>query len=238
MIKVDTRDADKNLKQLRKKLSPAQIKAATRMALNDSIRKAKTEVKKTILELYNIKSSRIDDRDKKKGLSVKLSQGNNMSAEVDAGHIPVNLVNISGNKFKRIEVGRKLAFASSLKSRKVKALRGGKIYRNQLTVEVAKGQRKTIYSAFIINQFKHAGSGQTVNINSGAVFARGKRGAPQFEFGKDRMPIDSISSLSVSTAARNTNAQERVQPKVTEYYQQQVTRQLQRKVNDIKAINP
>ncbi|MGZ5302527.1 MAG: hypothetical protein ACXWDO_00295, partial [Bacteroidia bacterium] len=185
---------------------------------------------KSILSLYNIKSSRIDDRDAKKGLSVKLATGSKLSAEVDAGHIPVNLVNVAGIKTTREEVGRKVSFASSIKTRKTRSVKGGKVYRTAISVEITKGTRTTLRTAFIVNKFKSQG-GSTVNIAGGAIFARGKRGKPTFEHGRSRMPIDSLSTVSVSTAANNTKAQENVMPVVSSVYVKELERQLKRRLD-------
>jgi hypothetical protein len=43
MIKVDISKATKELKKLKKKLSHKEVAMATRMALNESIRKGRTE---------------------------------------------------------------------------------------------------------------------------------------------------------------------------------------------------
>src|SRR3954462_12715733 len=90
-IRVETKKATDNLKHLKDQLSQKEIAKATRMAINDSIRKGKTQVKSAITEIYNIKSSRIIDADRKKGLSVKAATDSNLTGELIAGHKPVSL---------------------------------------------------------------------------------------------------------------------------------------------------
>lgn len=221
--KVDTKEID----NLKKRLSKSKIASATRMALNDSIRKGKTETKRAIVGIYNFKPSRIDDRDRKKGLSLKLATNSNLSAEVDAGHVPINLSEASP-KYKGITV------ANQVKYKKGKAQKGKAFKRStgQISVEVLKGQRKVIGSAFTIGIGTNAKSGN--QFATSAIFARGKRGKPKFSFGKKRYPIDSLSMPSVATAALNVHAKEKVQPIVTEFYQKSMQRQLERQLEKVK----
>lgn len=227
MIKIDVRkESTKALNDLKKQLSKQQVASATRMALNDSIRKGKTETKRSISAIYNIKPSRIDDRDKKKGLSTKLATNTNLSAEVDAGHVPINLSE-ANPKFKGVTV------ATSVKHKKGKASKGKNIKRStgQISIEVIRGQRKIISSAFTIGIATHAKTGK--QFTTSAIFARGKRGKPTFAFGKKRYPIDSLSTVSVATAALNVRAKEKVQPIVSAFYQNSMERQLQRQLKKI-----
>jgi len=227
LIHIDTRDADRKLKELSGKLSQKQIIVVTRMSMNRAIKKGKTEIKKSILSLYNIKSSRIDDSNRKKGLSVKLSQGNNLSAEVDAGHVPVNLSETKV-KFKGVEVARGISFKNG-------QLKKGRSYKRSIStiaVQVLKaGPIKTINSAFTIGIATHYKTGN--QFTTPAVFARGKRGKPDFKFGKSRYPIDSLSTVSVATAAFNTKAQEMVQPVVSEMYETEMVRNMNRLINSL-----
>jgi hypothetical protein len=231
MIKVDISKATKELKKLKKKLSHKEVAIATRMALNESIRKGRTEVKEAILAVYNLKSSRILDADRKKGLSLRLAQGNNLSAELDAGHVPANLASFNNVKQVQQEVGQNIAFASKLKSRKTKVVKLARIFQGAgIQVEVKKGTTKIISSAFTLGSFTNAKSKQTVAIPGKAIFARGKKGKPTFKFAKPRMPIDSISAVSVATAAQNVNAQDKYAPVVEQHLNVRMLHHLKRAV--------
>jgi hypothetical protein len=218
--KLDTKELD----TLKKQLSKSQVANATRMALNDSIRKGKTETKRSITEMYNIKPSLIDYSDRKKGLSTKLATKSNLSAEVDAGHIPISLSE-ANPQFKSVVV------ASQVKYKNGKAKKGKNVKRSvgQISIEIIKGQRKIISSAFAIGIGTNATTGK--QFTTPAIFARGKRGKPTFQFGKSRYPIDSLSTVSIATATLNVKAKEKVQPIITAFYQKSVARQMQRLID-------
>ena len=207
-IQIDTREAIQRLDSLRRQLTEKQVAEAMRMAMNDATRWGRTRVKDAIRDVYNIKATRITDSNPKKGLSVKFASNNNLEAHIRVGHIPANMASLSGTR-----------------APKGKAV----------SVEVTKGQRKTIPSAFALKVSKGikgaSGSGLT-NV----IFARGKRGKPKHVFGKPRLPIASLSSLSVATAAANTKAIKRYEPLISQRYQAQLLRQLERKIDTITTF--
>lgn len=222
MIKLDIKDGMHELDKLMKKLSSKQITDAARMALNEAARKGKVEVKNAITSIYNIKPSRITDSNKKKGLSIKHATNKNLTAEIDAGHTPTQLSD-ANPKFKSI------AIAQSVKFKDGKASKGklNKRSASQISVEIVKGQRKTLATAFIPGRVTQ-GSTQTLTP---LIFARGKKGKPTFKFGKSRYPIDTLSSISVATAATNVNAKEKYQPVVEAYMNKRFVHHIQRMVD-------
>lgn len=190
---------------------------AMRMAMNESVRKGRTEVKKSITEFYNIKPGTITDSNKKKGLSLKLATDKNLRAEVDAGHVPINIGSLSGVKDLKVESAREFAFATNVKTKKTKVVKLARIFKGGgIQVEVKKGEKKVLATAFRIEKFGNA------------VFARGKKNKLGFAFAKPRMPIDSISTISIATAAHNTNAQQKYWPVVESYYKQRLDYHLNR----------
>jgi ribosomal protein L23 len=211
MVTVDVRDANKALQGIVKILSPEKTARATKMALNDGIRKAKTETKRAITSIYNIKPSRIDDSNRKKGLSVKFATDKKLSTEVDAGHIPLTLSE-ANPKYKGETVATQLNFSKKGKAKRGKAIRRST---GKISIEIIKGQRKELATAFTIGRATHASGG--MQFTTSAIFARGKKDKIKFNFSKPRYPIDSMSTISVATAALNTNAQNKIQPVVNEY---------------------
>lgn len=193
-------------------------KQAMRMAMNEAVRKGKTEIKRSITDLYNIKASKVTDSNKNKGLSLKLATNKNLRAEVDAGHIPINVSNFKIKDLK-VESSRDFAFASNVKSKKTKTVKLAKVFRNAgVEVEIKKGEKKVLATAFRIEKFGNA------------VFARGKKQKLGFAFAKPRMPIDSISTISIATAAQNINAQQKYWPVVEAYYKQRLDYHLNRMI--------
>lgn len=227
---IDTKQADATMDKFRKSLSVEQIAKASRMALNDSIRKGKVEMRKAITSVYNLKAATVNNINSKKGLSVKLSTNKKLEAVVNAGHQPVNLSSLSV-KFKSKQIGSQISYQKNGKQKRTAAKRSIGV----ISVEVLKGAGyKPINTAFSPGVVSVPGKSQAFTK---AIFARGKKGSPTFMFGKDRMPIDSITSVSVATAAYNTTAQQQVIPTISATYEKELTRQLNRLVNETSNSN-
>lgn len=210
-IQVD----QKGFEKLKKQLSKSETEKAMRMAVNDAALRGRTLIRSSISEVYNIKNSRINDPAREKGLSVKKATNSDLRSMVYAGHIPVNLINISGVKLESAEVSQSFRYTKGAKRKLIKGkrnFRGGGI-----SLEIVKGERKKINSAFVIGKFRHYRGGKSVSIPSSAVFARGQKGKVGFEFAKPRMPIDSISTISIATAATNTRAFDKWEGPITRY---------------------
>lgn len=223
-IHIDTRDAIKKIEAIQKKFSKQQLASVARISLNTAARKGKTEFRKSISELYNIKPSSINDADKKKGLSLKLATNSNLSAEVDAGHKPLSLANFPV-KFKSITLGNRV------KVKDGKFTKGKAIKRSigQISVSILSNKSKIIPSAFIPGIVKHS----TGQIATPAIFARGKRGKPNFSFSKKRYPIDTISSVSIATAALNKKERQRIENAANESLSKETDRQINRLLNQL-----
>lgn len=219
-IQISVGPAAERLKKLRRDLSDNEVKTAAKLALNDAARTGKTLVRKGIMDVYNIKRSRIEDSNRKKGLSIAFANNNHLEAKVNAGHIPVNLINIDGNKtetrsYTELKKSVKWKGRKGSKQREVKLKKKGAVVKGAgISVEVVKGERKLINSAFTIGRFTK--KGRSYSIPGKAVFARGKRQKVGFSFGKERMPIDAMGNISVAAAATNIKTAPKYQDKVNE----------------------
>lgn len=224
-IRVETKTAKDDLQHLKSQLSHKEVAKATRMAINDSIRKCKTQAKAAITEIYNIKAARVNDPNKKKGLSIKPATDTNLTAELHAGHKPISLSETKIS-FKGKTIANKISF------KKGKAVKGKAVQRSisQITVEVKKGSPHVLPTAFTIGVGQSSGGKQ---FATAAIFARGKKGKPTFKFGKDRYPIDTLSTISVATAVMNTSAQERYGPVVTQHMDKRMEHHLKRQIEKI-----
>lgn len=209
-VHINAKDAISKLENLRRQLSESQVHSGVRMAINDATRWGKTRVKDAIRQVYNIKAQRITDSNRKKGLSIILATNNNLTAKITAGHTPANMGSLSGTRVTQ---------------------------KKGVSVEVQKGKRKTIPSAFRLYATKgqKGASFYPTTDSKAVIFARGKYGKPKFIFQKPRKPIAPITSLSVATAAHNTNAIKAYEPKVSAYYEKRLIHHLERIVSD--AVN-
>lgn len=221
MIRISLQQAIREISKAEKEFGEQKVHAAVRQALNEGIRKGRTEVRRSIQSLYNIKASRINDSDKRKGLSLRLATNKNLEADLDAGHVPITLSDTSVS-YKGDVVA--VSFKRN-KSGKITNKKNIKRSTGIITVEIIKGQSKTIPSAFTIG----VSSGATgIQSATSAIFARGKRGKPDFQFGKDRLPIDVISTVSVATAVISVRSQSIYNQTVTDYTMQRLMRSLKR----------
>ncbi len=211
------------------KLSSSQIASAMRMAINESLTKGRTEVRKGIQETYNMRTALLNDE--KTGLRIKKAKGYNLTGDISASHKPVP-ISEANPKFKSVTIGQKFG-----KGKDGSINKGAKIKRSvgQISVEVIKGQRKTINTAFVPGRATNSQTGQ--QSFTSAIFARGKRGTPGFKFGKQRMPIDVISTVSPGTAATNERSVEQYQGVVTEYANKRFVHHIERLIKQVDGLS-
>lgn len=188
------------LTRLKESLRPTQVNTATRMAINDTLRWSNTRIRQTVQETYNIKTKRVLDKDEKKGLVPRFASASKLWGVITAGHRPINM-------------------ASLLRTRQVGS---------GVSVEVMKGTRQTIQSAFL--------------LPNGAVVARGEypeRGTFVFRHGAGERTENTqgndafspLQTISIATAALNTRAFAKWSVPTQDHYDAQLKRQLSRLIN-------
>lgn len=187
-------------------------------------------VRRSIQEVYNIKASTINDDNKRKGLSIKKATGNDLSSQINAGHTPLKLSDMNP-QFKGSTVARQVTY----KGGKAKAGKAVRRSISQISVEVIKGQRKVLGSAFTIGIASNAKTGQ--QFATTAIFARGKKGKPGFEFGKPRFPIDSISTVSIGTAATNTKSLSKYDNELNAYASERFIHHVERLIKKVEGVS-
>lgn len=217
---------DEALAKARKVLSSSQIATAMRMAINEGLVKGRTEVRRGTQEIYNFKASILNDR--QTGLQIKKATNDHLSGEIGVGHKPISIKE-ANPQFKAVTIGQRF---SRGKNGKVRA--GAAIKRSvgQITVEVIKGKRKAINTAFAPGRATNSKTGQQSFTT--AIFARGMRGKPGFKFGKGRMPIDSITTVSPGTAATNDRSLKRYEGAVNDYAQKRFIHHIERLVKEVE----
>lgn len=212
----------------KEKLSASQIASALRMAMNEAATKGRTMVRRSIQDVYTLKAGLLNSPNK--GLVVKKATNKDLSAEIKASNKPLSIKDANPKFSKGVAVAQSVSFIGG------KARKGALIRRSttEITVEVIKGERKPIKSAFTIARGTHAKSGQ--QFTTSAIFARGKRGKPGFVFGKDRMPIDSISTVSVGTAAANDRSLKKYDGPVNQYANDRFIYHIERMIKSVDGI--
>lgn len=215
------------LTRAKEKLSSMQIITAMRMAINEGLTKGKTLVRRGTQETYNIKTAVLNDD--KKGIFVKRATNASLTGYINASHIPLSLKE-ADPKFQGATI------AQHVKIKNGKARKGKTIKRSVsfVSVEVIKGQRKILGSAFVPGVVTHGTSG--MQFGTTAIFARGKRGKPGFQFAKPRYPIDSLSTVSPGTATTNKRSLDIYNQPVNEYAQQRFIYHIERMIKAVDGL--
>jgi hypothetical protein len=224
IIKIDAKPAFQKLKELSNQLSKQKIASIATMSLNRAAKSARTEAKRSIAAIYNIKPSLVDNSDTRRGLSILPATKSTLTAEVKAGHKPIALSNFPV-KFQ----SKTIAYNLSSKPGKSK---GKAVKRSigEVFVAIKKGDYKAINTAFVPGVVKHTGGSQ---ITTPAIFARGKRGKPTFSFGKSRYPIDTLSSVSVYSAVLNDGVNEKMKKKADDVLNAEIERNIKRLIQKL-----
>lgn len=252
MIRLDTSQARARLKATLDKLSKQQAAKAQRLALNDAAKWGRTQISRDIRDRYNIPVGRINDSNPKKGLRVLFANTANPDARITGGHIPVNIATLQNTKMvtetnkmrntrtilkKRNSGGLLSTFSTAALAAKaeggsyrqafLRALAAENKKALTVSVEVVKGQRKTIPTAFMLGVTKGQ-KGAKFTGSKAVIFARGSWGKPDFDWSKKRMPIAPLHTVSIATAALHSNVQKQWAPKIKTRAESELYRQAKR----------
>jgi hypothetical protein len=215
------------LTRAKEKLSSMQIVVAMRMAINEGLTKGRTLVRRGTQETYNIKTSVLNDE--KKGIFIKRATKSNLTGYINASHKPLSLKE-ADPKFQGNTIAQHVTFKNG-KARKGKAIKRSVSF---VTVEVIKGRRKVLGSAFVPGVVSHGTSG--MQFGTTAIFARGKKGKPGFQFAKPRYPIDSLSTVSTGTATTNKRSLDIYNQPVNDYVQQRFVYHIERLIKGVDGM--
>lgn len=216
------------LERAKAKLSSSQISAAMRMAINEGLTKGRTEVRRGVQEVYNMRTAVLNNDTT--GLKIKKATGSNLTGNIAASNKPLPISEASP-KFRSVTIGRSFTYNKDGKVKKGAAIKRSVA---QISIEIIKGQRKTINTAFAPGRATNATSGKQ-SFNT-AIFARGKRGKPGFKFAKPRMPIDTISTVSPGTAASNERSVNNYSNTVTDYANKRFVYHIERMIKEVEGL--
>ncbi len=215
MLTIETKKATEDLKAAFRSLSPNNVKVATSRAINHTIAKTRTAVSSQIRSIYRMAASDIKD-----ATDIKKSNTSTLTAYLMASATPLSL-----SKFNPVQN------KGSVEIRKVGGKRGGfassKLKRagaSGVTIEVLKGQKETIDSAFI----RVFGSGKAT------VMARGAYTGNKFDFSSKRLPIAALNTKSIYFSAINDSVQEAVSKTTEIDYSNRLTHELTKGLDNTK----
>lgn len=216
---IEVKEAADKLKSAFNQFSNKQMRIITATAVNKTLLKVRTQMAKDVMSVFNIdKQTFLQGTKIQKALSGYGKQYGYLMADTH----PLNLANFGAKhisqdvltKFVRQKKGKKLG-----KDENVNA----GLHSDGLFVEIFKGNEENIKSAFI------------ATANGGTfVAARGKSTLGKFEFMKERLPIDAMSSKSIFTETLNDKVVHQSIPKITEMFSKEMLKQLTLAANKIK----
>lgn len=210
-IEIRTDLAAKELeKRLKALYSPEAHKAINR-AINRSLGKANTELNREIRSAYNIALKDLNDKDNK---LIKQSTESSLTGTINASQMPLSLSKFNPSFVSdRIIGGKYSSLVKTQKGRSTKVRRGNL----GVTVEIIKGQKVQLPSAFMLFQGGAAGS---------PVFARGTYNTDGFKWGKPRLPISKLNTKSVFYAIFSADIEEHINNIVAWYYPERLVHEL------------
>lgn len=220
MIKVDTQPAVRELAHLTKRLSFEQYRQASARAINHTMAKVKTAANKAIRERYKIPVVQAN-----KAMVLKRATPNNPTGMLMASSSYTALAafqpTVTTSTGVRMVVTRQGTLAS-------KAKRVKRVTSTQMRVEIVKGQKAVINSAFFL-------PGRA----SAVVSARGRYNDQRsFQFRTKRLskngadlPIDALRSVSVFKAVMTKQAQDSIGKDVLPSYRDRLLHEINRLLN-------
>ena len=220
MIKVDTRDAIRDLTRLAQGHSKAVVNQAMLRAIKHTLGKAKTEANRIIRETYKIPVSQAN-----KAMTVRTLRAS--STEGPAGALMASSSRTSLAAFKPTLTTssgmRMITTNQGFLASKAKKVR--KVNNTQMQVEIIKGKRRTVNSAFFLPSSPRAVVMARGQHSSKKDFLwRHKRVSPT---GPDN-PIDALSTVSVFKAISTERAQQRISQRLAPDYEARFIHELGR----------
>lgn len=216
MIKVDASKAQTAFRNLQIQLGGNEYRQAAARSLYHTMQVGKSDINKAIRALYKISSAEVSDR-----LFVQNASTSSLQSTLWASIAPLPMsmfspVEVAGNVVTKWKGSRKAGGFTS-KQQKKPGTAG-------VSVEIMKGNRKTLRSAFL-----------SIKTAKGAVRAFGKYGGDGFSFSNDQAgPISTLKSLSIFWAIQHDKVAEDVTPRLGQLYVARYEHELTRILNRLK----
>lgn len=217
IVTVNVKDAIAKMRKEFSKLTPAEFDKATSTALNESITQARTQIKRDITGRYNITGAYLTN----KLLVIDRAKAGRLYSTLSMSTATIPLIQFRATKVATADVARGVSFRT-LKSGKVKTVKGGKVKAGGVQVQIVKGRTSFIRGAFIIDAKFGRNVANRAYLNGGSAYNssgfqfRTKREQKQ---GNDT-PVGSMLSLSPLTAGTSQEVQRKLSaflaPKVEE----------------------
>lgn len=181
MVEIDNssiQDAIKRIQRQYSNISGPVLQQAISRALNRTASQSRTEANRNIRQTYRIGATQVNQ-----GLNIRNSSRTSLTAKIIASGRPISLTAFGAKQESAtttVKFDRKGNLSRvTRKTRKRNPASG-------VSFEIKKGNPERLPTAFI----------QTANGGT-TVFARGTYGSPEFNFGKQRLPIAKLTTVSL-----------------------------------------
>lgn len=214
MIEIDSQSIRASINRIQDEyshLSKSALATAASRAMNRTVSQGRTATNRDIRKIYNISASRINNE-----INTRNSTSSNLTAMIVAAGAPLSMNNFQAKQEKpqgTTSFSRKGVASSRLNRRaRSNAVKG-------VTMTIKKGQSVNLPTAFI--QVSNGGI---------TVFARGTyRGTSEgFEFGKPRLPIGKITTLSIPMMMANDTVLRPVSRELEQVFDRRITHEVSR----------
>lgn len=208
-----------------------------KLALNDSLIKGRTLVRRAIQQRYTFPPAYINDD--KKGLKLKFLTSSNLTGTIGASNRPVSLSDVK-TSFRSKTIGHSLSTTKKGKAKHTAMKRSVGL----VTVQILKeGKGKEFKTAFAPGRFSYKSGGNS-NTKAGAgmqsatpaIFMRGKymKGG-KFVSSKSRFPITAVRTTSIGTAARNSKTKKLYENELKAYSEKRFIHHLNRYMKKVET---
>lgn len=217
-VYVNSEQAIKTLQKAFSQLSKEEVNKSVARAINSTLGLTKTEMSRRIRERYNIKVSTIN-----KFTSVIRSNYSNLTGKIylSPGTIPMTEFNpVQFNGSVRLSLKGKSG-SKTVQSKKYRPTQ--KDVSLGVTIEIIKGQKKTMESASLIT-----GKGGSGKVKAHGKYARG------FVFNEDDK-LKTLKTVSVRSIVLGTKINTEMRPYINEKFSINLQREFEKRVAEMAA---
>lgn len=222
MITVDTKDTIKTLEGFKAQMSAKEYKVAINRSIKRTLQTARTLGAREIRAIYTMPYSNA-----LKSMKIKTSAGRGSEMPVGAlmassSYTPISQFNVRQMTDMGSYTKLKKGVLSTSLNRKNKIRISDRRKIGRIEVQIKKGQRRIIASAFFMTK------GRSM------VFARGKYQEGNFGFGKERMPISPLKTVSVFKAITDQKVMGALKFKLESSYNERLLHEFRFILNKVK----
>ncbi|MBS1775327.1 MAG: hypothetical protein JSS64_03495 [Bacteroidetes bacterium] len=203
------------LHKLAESLAERQLRIADTRAINVAIRKANTQYRRLVVSEYNLKYA-----DTAKFTVTDRATYSNPEGKISGYLAPISLSRFNPRFIKN---GRAFSIKNVKENGKRKLKQSSKNAGNKsgngVSIEVKKGERKTIPFAFLIDSSKPGLSTQ--------IWARGEYSGNSFRTNKSRKPITPLKTVSPFGAITNEVIQKKTEKEAKDDMKKEFERQIE-----------